>query len=220
MKRTGFALVALGVALALIATGCGGGGGGNGDGPASTSYLPMQVGNTWQYRMTLAPDITPTQEQPNQVFDYHETITGTEGLDEPEYFIFRSVREATDQYVERAWQQIRRETDEAIYARVGNPAYDLPVLMLPPRDGDLWTDPFFPEVTFEVTAVNEQVTVPAGTFTCVRVEQQYELPLEGGGSVVELTRTWFARGVGQVKQQTLDDGVLTAMIELTDYSLE
>jgi hypothetical protein len=220
MKMTHVTLITLGLTLALTATGCGGGGGGNGDGPSSTSYLPMQVGNSWQYVMTLAPDIVPTQEQPNQVFDYHETITGTEGLDEAEYFIFRSVREQTGQHPERPWQQNRRETDEAIYAVVGDPAYDLPVLTLPPSLGDTWTDPVFPEVTFEITAVNEQVTVPAGTFTCVRVEQTYERPVEDGDPVTEMTLTWFARGVGQVKQQALDDGVLTAMLELTDYSVQ
>ncbi|MFP4250958.1 MAG: hypothetical protein ACLFU7_14955, partial [Armatimonadota bacterium] len=62
--------------------------------------------------------------------------------------------------------------------------------------------------------------VPAGTFTCVRVEQTYERPVEDGDPVTEMTLTWFARGVGQVKQQALDDGVLTAMFELTDYSVQ
>ncbi len=221
MKATNTTLITLGLMLALIVAGCGGGGGdSNGDGPPNTSYLPMQVGNSWQYVMTLAPDITPTQNQPNQIFDYHETVTGIAGLDGTDYFLFRSVREQTDEHPERVWQQIRRATDEAIYARVGDPAYDLPVLTLPPRPGDTWTDPVFPEVTFEITAVNEEVTVPAGTFTCVRVEQEYERELEGGDSVSERTRTWFARGVGQVKQETLDGGVLTAMIELTDYSVQ
>ncbi|MFW5866715.1 MAG: hypothetical protein ACOCX2_02790 [Armatimonadota bacterium] len=220
MKRTGIAAVTVGITLALVATGCGGGGDGGGNAVPNNSYLPMQVGNSWDYVLTLAPGLVPVQEGSNQLFDYHETITGIANLDGADYFLFRSVRDETDQYPERVWQQIRRETDEAIYARVGNPAYDLPVLMLPPRQGETWPDPFFEEVTLTTAAVGEQVTVPAGTFNCVRVEQTYEVPLEGGDVVVETTKQWFARGVGLVKDETWDDDILTTRTELTDYTVQ
>lgn len=219
MKMTRTTLIATGIAVALIAAGCGGGGGDD-SGPARTSYLPMQIGNSWTYLMTLAPGIVPLQEQSNQLFDYHETVTGIASLGENDYFLVRSVREGTDEYVERVWQQVRRQTDEAIYARVGDPAYDLPVLLLPPRQGETWSDPIFPELTFVTAAVGQQVTVPAGTFTCVRVEQTYERPLQDGGSMIETTTAWFARGVGMVKEEIRDDGVLISRLELTNYTVQ
>jgi DUF3108-like len=53
-------------------------------------------------------------------------------------------------------------------------------------------------VTWTVEAVDESVTVPAGTFACLRVHR-VEAP-----SVVDTTggdnRYWFARGVGKVKE--------------------
>jgi hypothetical protein len=180
----------------------------------------MTVGNSWDYLMTFAPDIVPVQEQQNQLFDYHETIIGIATLSENDYFLFRSVRDATDQYPERVWQQIRRQTDEAIYARVGDPAYDLPVLMLPPREGETWTDPIFPEVTFTTAAVGEQVTVPAGTFSCVRVEQNYEVTPEEGDPIQMTIKSWFSRGVGLVKDETWEDDVRTTMVELTAHTVE
>src|SRR5690554_2127466 len=73
--------------ISLIATGCGGGGG---DSPESRSYLPLEVGNRWDYRMTLAPDVVPAQAAQNQIFDYHETVIGTANLQGEEYYIIQS----------------------------------------------------------------------------------------------------------------------------------
>ena len=86
-------LITLGIALAATLAGCGGGdSGGNG---GSTSYLPMKLGNTWQYRMTLAPDVVPAQATENQLFDYHEEVIGIAELSGNDYFIVRSTRDAT-----------------------------------------------------------------------------------------------------------------------------
>jgi|LSQX01.3.fsa_nt_gb hypothetical protein len=197
--------------ISLIATGCGGGGG---DSPESRSYLPLEVGNRWDYRMTLAPDVVPAQAAQNQIFDYHETVIGTANLQGEEYYIIQSVREATQEYPQLVYQQARRETEEAIWARVGDPAYDLPVLMLPPTAGETWQDPEAPEFTIATAAVGDQVTVPAGTYSCVRVEQSWERPIEGSDPVRMLVKQWFARGVGVVKDETYEDDVKTSMIEL------
>ncbi|MGI5819668.1 MAG: hypothetical protein ACOX9R_16415 [Armatimonadota bacterium] len=227
MKMTRNALIVLAIIFALTAAGCGGGGDGDGHAP-STSYLPMRVGNTWTYLMTFAPDIIPLQAGENQLFDYHETIIGTAALDGTEYFLFRSVREATDEYPERNWQQIRRETGDAILARlpiydetgqVIVDSYDLPVLTLPPRQGATWANPEFPEITFTIAAVGEQVSVPAGTFSCVRVEESWEEPVEDGSPILRTNRSWFSRGVGLVKDETWEDDAKTTMIELTEYTL-
>jgi len=217
MKKMHVALIITGIGLALIAAGCGGGGG-NGGGP-NTSHLPMKLGNTWDYRMTLAPDVIPAQATENQLFDYHEVVIGIAGLDGVDYFLVRSTRDATDQYPERVWQQIRREDNDGIYARVGDPAYDLPVLMLPPRQGNTWTDPFFPEVVFTVAAVGEQVTVPAGTFSCVRVEETWEQAVDGGDPIAHTIKSWYSRGVGLVKDETWEGDAKTSMIELTAHTI-
>jgi hypothetical protein len=53
-------------------------------------------------------------------------------------------------------------------------------------------------VTWTVEAVNETVTVPAGTFSCIRVhrvEPVSAVDSTGGDNVF-----WFARGVGKVKE--------------------
>jgi hypothetical protein len=51
--------------------------------------------------------------------------------------------------------------------------------------------------TFEVLAVGEQVTVPAGTFDCVKVERVRTLGAEAGA----LVWFWFAPGVGKVREE-------------------
>ncbi len=220
MKRCAVVLSVL-VTMVALTAGCGGGGGEDDGGPGgSDSYLPLAIGNRWDYTFTLAPDVVPTQAGENQEFPYHETVVGFASLAGAEYYVIETVREAALGYAESKWQQFRRETEDAIEARVGDPAYDLPVLRLPPVQGDTWTDPFFPEVTFTVAATDEQVTVTAGTFRCVRVDQEYDKMLEGEQSPVHITvRSWYARGVGMVQEETLEDDAVTSSLELLSYDL-
>ncbi len=192
----------------------------NPPGPADQSYMPMAVGNRWDYLMTLASGLTPAQAGENQLFDYHEEVTGTVILRGTDYFLIEATRDATDEHPERVWEQIRRETGGAIYARVGNPAYDLPILMLPPQEGMTWPDPFFPEVSFTITGVGEEVTVPAGTFDCVRVEESWEQQVDDESAITNRVIGWYARGVGLVKDETWEGDVKTSMIELTEYSVQ
>ncbi|MGD9497197.1 MAG: hypothetical protein AB7Y46_12940 [Armatimonadota bacterium] len=217
MRVTLVALIAALIAVSALTVGCGGGDG-NG---SSTSYLPMEIGNTWTYTLTLAPGLTPEQITDGLVFPYHETVIGVADLQGTRYHVIRARREAVGQYPERTWQQYRRVTAQAIYARVGDPAYDLPILKLPPAAGETWTDPQFPEVAYRTAATAEQVTVPAGTFACVRVEQQSEtVPNEGESPVQFTVRSWYARGVGVVRDETLEDGELTSTLELESYSVQ
>jgi hypothetical protein len=51
--------------------------------------------------------------------------------------------------------------------------------------------------TFEVLAVDEEVTVPAGTFNCVKVERVRTLGAEAGA----LVWYWYAPGVGKVREE-------------------
>jgi hypothetical protein len=51
--------------------------------------------------------------------------------------------------------------------------------------------------TFEVLALDEEVTVPAGTFNCVKVERVRTVGFEAG----TLAIFWFAPGVGKVREE-------------------
>jgi hypothetical protein len=51
--------------------------------------------------------------------------------------------------------------------------------------------------TYEVLAVDEPITVPAGTFNCVKVERVRTLGAEAGA----LVWFWFAPGVGKVREE-------------------
>jgi hypothetical protein len=51
--------------------------------------------------------------------------------------------------------------------------------------------------TFEVLAIDEEVTVPAGTFSCVKVERVRTVGAEAGA----LAWFWFAPGVGKVREE-------------------
>jgi hypothetical protein len=54
-------------------------------------------------------------------------------------------------------------------------------------------------VTWKVEAVNEMVTVPAGTFSCLRVHS-----VQTGGAAYDST-FWFARNVGKVKESGTEE---------------
>ncbi|MGC9320080.1 MAG: hypothetical protein ACP5KN_18760 [Armatimonadota bacterium] len=220
-------LLAVSLAALVVAAGCGGGGG-DGQTPGSTSYLPMAVGNTWDYTMTLAPDLIPAQAGENLQFAYHETVTGTADLQGEAYYVIRTVREAGGGYEESTWQQYRRVSDDALYARVAVRSdegivqrwYDLPLLMLPPRTGEVWQDPQFEDVTFTTVSVNETIQVPAGTFRCVQVDREFDDTPPGEDSPIHvLTRSYYARGVGLVRDEIREDDVVTSTLELISYEL-
>lgn len=227
MRTAHIALLAL-AAVAVIAAGCGGGGGEPAD-PGSTSYLPLAMGNTWEYELTIAPDVVPAQDGENQHFPYRETVTGTATLQGTSYWVIETVREAAEGYSEQTWQQFRRVDEEAVYARVslldpdtGLPTltYDLPFLKLPPTAGQTWSDPQIEDDTYETVSVNEQVTVAAGTFNCVRVDREYEYrPDEEADPTAIVVRSWYARGVGLVRDETREGQTLTSTLELQSYDL-
>lgn len=226
-------LVAGCLCLALLAAGCAGGGdtNGNGGNGAPDSYLPLTVGNSWHYLMTLAPDTEPIvieQVGENQLFDYHETVVQSWNYEGVRYGLIEAKREETEDYPEHQGQLIMGVGEEAVYARlalldetgqvvVGE--IDVPYLMLPPQEGETWEDLEYGG-TCTTGAVDEEVTVPAGTFTCVRVEQAWEGPADGEGSGVEyVIRRWYAQGVGLVKDETWEGDAKTSMIELTEYTV-
>jgi hypothetical protein len=51
--------------------------------------------------------------------------------------------------------------------------------------------------TFEVLAVDEEITVPAGTFNCIKVERVRTLGAEAGA----LAWFWYAPGIGKIREE-------------------
>ena len=71
-------------------------------------------------------------------------------------------------------------------------------LKLPAKVGDEWTteeSTYFAAGKSTVVALDEEVTVPGGKFSCIRIEQE---PIKDE-SECERQIYWYARGVGMVK---------------------
>ncbi|MBI5914510.1 MAG: hypothetical protein HY842_03975 [Bacteroidetes bacterium] len=58
-------------------------------------------------------------------------------------------------------------------------------------------------ITNRKVEANETVTTPAGTFECVKMSQESEMKLMGKRKF--RTVSWFAKGIGMVKSENLDD---------------
>ncbi|PRP94292.1 TapB family protein [Enhygromyxa salina] len=65
---------------------------------------------------------------------------------------------------------------------------------------------------FTVKAVNEKITVPAGTFDCVQVERVRS----AGGAAGEIVVSWYAYGVGKIREERPADSRIE---ELASVSL-
>lgn len=208
--------------IAVVMIGCASTGG---DGPQSdlTSYLPMAQGNTWTYDLRIRADLTPLQDHPGwNAFTQVETITGTARLQGTDYFLFSITREASGQFPETIWSQYRRADAQGIHARDYIEDQDFTLLQTPPTTGDTWTDPANANVTYQTEATGQEVTVPAGTFTCAVVKMVDGTPDEDHPERVPYTiRSWFARGVGIVQDRTYEGPAedMTSELQLRDYEI-
>lgn len=64
----------------------------------------------------------------------------------------------------------------------------------------------------------ESVTVPAGTFECIKVVEELVMKFMGQEQITE-TATWYAPGVGMIKQTTSAmNGMMNSVTELTKIS--
>ncbi len=225
MKVSFAATAALVTIIALGVVGCGGGGGPSVQSDLS-SYLPMALGNSWTYDLRISTVIPEDNLKalfvPQGVkagwyeFEQVETITGTAQLVGTDYFVFETKRVAVGDFPERLYGQFRRFDRDGVYVRLGAEGEDVPQLATPPRVGETWSDPDAPNVTYEVLAIAEDVTVPAGTFSCVKVRLS-DPDLTSADGLYQFFRldVWFARGVGIVKDQTREQNVLSEQWEVT-----
>jgi hypothetical protein len=187
-------------------------------GPLETRYLPLVVGATWTYMVTGGAETT----MQTVTVEAEETFAGAEGtgyrlLTQKPYGV-----QLTSWWEDRGDQVVRHRElsvdgkgftygDETFVP--GRPVVDeLPKHV---AVGASWKQRFSDIIQdsgttysdckadkFEIQAVEEVVTVPAGTFTCLKVKRT-----DSGATA------WFARGVGKVKQ------VSSTTAELVSFSL-
>ncbi len=198
-KTQSLTLVALGVAL--LASACGS------EDPVEqkSSLFPLAVGNRWVYRIT---DVN------NEVSEKIQQIkSSTKTQDGLQAFVFRTDRGT------RATESLQRIDDEGRLLRVQENGYkngrNVESIRFNPPSIRVDTDKTainseytqeFQELhiegggstvskrySFMVLAVDEQVTVPAGTFRCVKIRR------ETTGEAMSKT-FWYAAGVGKVKE--------------------
>ncbi len=230
MRATRSYLAALAVCAAAVIAGCGGGGGL----PASQrSYFPLAEGNTWSYDLTVHTEQTTAIKRLARPLGFFRVLPPAAGLkmaaahavDLISTVLGSAIVEGRDYWETEArlvsssedpayvyW----RSDDEGIYRyyQVGEESADVPVLRLPPTVGDTWTVPGNEDVVFTTEAISERVTVPRGTFSCVRVRQ-----VDSSADTPYTIVTWFAYGVGLVQDKTFEGDTLTSDTKLVSYEL-
>jgi hypothetical protein len=183
--------------------------------PASERYLPLAVGTRWTYRVTPA-DGTAAVDKTNTVEAFEDVGDRKAGT-----MAFRTRTEKTDG-ITVAWQvdgctsiaRHRERSYDLSEALLSDQFYvpekvridESPAHLV---EGASWVtsyvklevDPVSSAVTtkdksdvWTVESLADEVTVPAGTFTALRVHRIGE---EDGQAE---KRYWFVRGVGKVKE--------------------
>ncbi|WP_151636086.1 hypothetical protein [Noviherbaspirillum aerium] len=230
------------LAMAAILCGCGQQRGG-GD-----SYFPLTVGSSWTYAVSSEIDgrsqrdmhvisvISEHMEGGKPVAIRRSETAGNIGVE----YALRSAPGAIERIAQRSDLEEQATPDEPPRT----------VLPLPLKAGASWrssTTAYFilrkseyPRelkysqkvlMTYTVEAVEETVTVPAGTFAhCARIAglahlTLYTDPVAGFRKVPLVTSEWYCRGIGLVKLERTED-VSTAFfsggsmrMELSEYTL-
>jgi len=169
------------------------------------SLFPLAVGNRWEFR------VTATNEPPSAKV---QTVTGTTSFEGAPAFVFST--ENGDKLTVSV--QLLDGTKLVRASEIGSDAgtveerirFAPPALRVDTQSSRLGatyesrhTEEHLDESgavirvvakrdTFTIEAVDEAITVPAGTFPCVRVRRMTE-----GGAAKTF---WYARGVGKVRE--------------------
>jgi len=179
-------------------------------GAVRADYLPLRVGAVWRYQIAADDGRTGTGTVRVDGLDYDAVDDG----------VAYRVREDLLDGTLWVWETnkggrvtcAQQEVDDPAGAVRDEETYDPPITVLDERAtrmvaGASWPEAFLDtapnmrghpktkraEVKWEVESLAEPVTVPAGTFTCLRVRRtrKHHPPLV----------SWYAKGVGLVKQQ-------------------
>jgi len=181
--------------------------------PVSESYWPLAVDNRWEYDY---PD-------PGGAEVIYE-VTGSEDIEGNTWYVVDG--DAYSEVGEPMWSETvwLRNADYGVawLKWTGSPseiAAPGAYLWYPPATGQMWTlreevdGAQVARMLAEVESVSDTVTVPAGTFRCVRLRMA-PLPFPD-----DYLLMWFAPGVGQVRHQEYDGGVLSDEQVLRSYDL-
>jgi len=231
------------VATVLLAAGC------SKNAPQGDSYFPLDVGARWEY--DVASDISGTLTHQTYIATVDRTIDYANG----DQVYIRRV-DVPGQLGVEFWlrkdalgiSRIAKRTDADNQAKLDTNART--VIKLPLTQGAQWmvpTEAFIvlpkgdlglkdlkmPKIlmSYNVEAVEQTVTVPAGTFEhCAKVVGSGNLPLYadavlGFKDVPVENVEWYCKGVGLVKVERKED-IVSALwnsgkivMELTSYSL-
>jgi hypothetical protein len=189
--------------------------------PASPELFPLNSGWTWRYEMvTVSASGKVTEPFTVENLGFRQYGGGLEGWERRNslgnYYLFRSNASGVHRVGARNEIEDQMRSDEPQAVR--------PVLKWPIALGTHWTAPSLPYLihrtfdwprelkyskalvlAFEVEAVDEAVTVPAGTFkSCVQVVGRQTLrvyvdPVTGFQDIQITQREWYCPGVGLVK---------------------
>jgi hypothetical protein len=178
---------------------------------AGANYLPLKVGASWSYNITNAAGVTgqgsisvETSESPpaggDPAFRVRTILIGSGTL------VWESL---SDPGVVRFEAQDLNASGTVLYDKQYSPPIivvdeSAPHLMA----GATWTENYTenkksskkvktsPEtVEWTTEAVGESVTVPAGTFSCIRVRRNHTTTKSPSSEVA-----WYAQGVGKVRE--------------------
>lgn len=191
---------------ALLLLGCGDDSTGPGE-PGEDDWLPLAVGNSWNYSteglMVSEGDSTDIEGvfereitckvSHQQGFDVWELESMLEMTFHPREGSSYTVTDTSYSYV------YLDDTELRLYEDTITTEYQL-MLMLPLEVGDTWY-PFPDDTTVvrEVMSISASVTVPAGSFTgCSHVRDTDSTAPESESAI------YFARGVGSLREVTDD----------------
>jgi len=153
------------------------------------SLFPAETGYRWTYqsKSRLRNVLIGTEKEwkagPKRIVEVLSAEPqGTDGR----VFVFETAAEGA-----KTTRQTLLRTPRGVFP--GADGEEHPLIKFPPESGDHWADGFVNQGT-------EEITVPAGTFSCWKISEQHWFRL---GSK---SRTrWYAKGVGVVKERVFSE---------------
>ena len=167
----------------------------------AADYFPLAVGNCWVYRPSYGNS-----------GDRIDSIIGSETVNGVRTYIWNRKEAPDDNYDEKRW--IAKDASGLkVYKIWGNEGpisqavtLDPPWVMLKfePKKDDTWifemdVDNVHFKVTYSIEAIDDVITVPAGSFNnCIRLRQLDETTIDGT-TEYGYYRYWYAPNVGPIR---------------------
>ncbi|MHB8997288.1 MAG: hypothetical protein ACYC63_18740 [Armatimonadota bacterium] len=228
--RTAVLTVAVGMLAVWMLAGCGGSGDNEPDVPGETEqYLPLTVGNVWEYNYTEY-DVAAAAKSARPARHSSRPYTGTKQLTSTDTVTVTGLSVIDDQeWYSVVYQYIGEPAFPAIYMRHNaagllrrSSATSQPFFVMknPCEVGTTWTVSWLNGgVSFTsrltVRSVDDTIATPAGTFTnCMQIEDVLAL----SGQENDVVTYWYAPNVGQVREEHHVGTTLVDQLELTAFT--